>query len=112
MCPLQFTPQWAREAPHSAPIAPAGAIKLGDFGISRALSTQTNLAETVCGTPYYLSPERCTGAGYSTPSDLWALGVVAYELLAMIRPFRAASVSALVTVIQASQRVGNDVGLP
>ena len=30
----------------------AGDIKLGDFGISRALSTRTNLAETVCGTPY------------------------------------------------------------
>eukprot|EP00966_Prymnesium_polylepis_P108328 2507391-Prymnesium_polylepis.1 len=32
-------------------------VKLGDFGISRVLSTQTKLAETVLGTPYYLSPE-------------------------------------------------------
>ena len=36
-----------------------GDVKLGDFGISKQLSTQTNLASTVIGTPNYLSPEIC-----------------------------------------------------
>ena len=64
-------------------------VKLGDFGVSRALSTETNLAETMCGTPYYLSPELIKGTPYAQPSDVWALGVVLFELLCLKRPFDA-----------------------
>jgi serine/threonine protein kinase len=39
------------------------AYALGDFGISRQLSTNTKMAATVVGTPYYLSPEVCSGGG-------------------------------------------------
>jgi serine/threonine protein kinase len=44
------------------------ALILGDFGISRQLSTKTSMAETVVGTPYYLSPEMCSGQGLSIVS--------------------------------------------
>lgn len=64
-------------------------VKLGDFGVSRAFSTETNLAETMCGTPYYLSPELVRGTPYAEPSDVWALGVILFELLALDRPFTA-----------------------
>ncbi len=64
-------------------------VKLGDFGVSRAFSTETNLAETMCGTPYYLSPELIRGQPYAEPADVWALGVILFELLALRRPFSA-----------------------
>jgi NIMA (never in mitosis gene a)-related kinase len=64
-------------------------VLLGDFGVSRAFSTETNLAETMCGTPYYLSPELVRGTPYAEPSDVWALGVILFELLALDRPFTA-----------------------
>ena len=41
-----------------------GSIKLGDFGISKTLSTQTNLAVTACGTPFYFSPELINAHAY------------------------------------------------
>lgn len=74
----------------------AGATKLGDFGISRSMSTQTNLAETVCGTPYYMSPEIIMGKPYGVQADAWALGVLLFELLALCRPFEADNIGHLV----------------
>ena len=62
--------------------------KLGDFGISRLMSSQTVLANTQVGTPYYLSPELIIGQdGYDGRADVWSLGVILYELLAFGRPF-------------------------
>jgi serine/threonine protein kinase len=46
-------------------------VKLGDFGVSRALSHWTILAETVCGTPYYMAPELMCGQAYETSADNW-----------------------------------------
>ena len=76
-----------------------GNVKLGDFGISRALSTQTSMAETVVGTPYYMSPEVVNSEMYAEPADAWAIGVILYELLALERPFDGANIAALVLKI-------------
>lgn len=65
-------------------------VKLGDFGISTVLRSQTTLAETVCGTPGYFSPEMCSGSPYNTKSDMWAMGVLLYEMCAGRLPFAAA----------------------
>jgi serine/threonine protein kinase len=46
--------------------------KLGDFGFSKRLKTAA-MAHTVCGTPYYFSPELCQGQAYSNKSDIWSL---------------------------------------
>ena len=44
-------------------------VKLGDFGIAKALQT-ASMAETVIGTPYYMSPEICKNIPYSYESDM------------------------------------------
>ncbi len=69
-------------------ITPDGTVKLTDFGIARAVdgSGQTLTGE-VLGTPHYLSPEQALGEPATGASDLYALGVVAHEMLTGRRPF-------------------------
>lgn len=65
-----------------------GLVKLTDFGIARA-TTSTGLTRTgeMLGTPHYISPEQALGRSATAASDLYALGVVAHELLTGRRPF-------------------------
>jgi len=77
----------------------AGIIKLGDFGIAKVLESTTSGAMTLIGTPLYLSPEVCHNEPYGVASDLWSLGVVAYEVTALHPPFKAASLPALVSKV-------------
>lgn len=74
-------------------------LRLGDFGISKALDNTAALARTLTGTPYYLSPEICQERPYSWASDIWALGCVLYEMAALKVPFQASTLVALVTKI-------------
>ena len=65
-----------------------GLVKLTDFGIARALdaSGHTQHGEML-GTPNYISPEQALGHAATGASDLYALGVVAHEMLSGQRPF-------------------------
>lgn len=69
-------------------IRPDGVVKLTDFGIARALdaSGHTRVGEML-GTPNYISPEQAMGEKATGASDLYALGVVAHEMLSGERPF-------------------------
>mmetsp|Transcript_41345 Transcript_41345/g.50123 ORF Transcript_41345/g.50123 Transcript_41345/m.50123 type:complete len:723 (+) Transcript_41345:289-2457(+) len=76
-------------------------IKLGDFGLSKILGSQTSFAQSAVGTPYYLSPELCEGKAYNQKSDVWALGCVLYELATFKHAFDATNLPALVmTIVQ------------
>lgn len=91
-----------------------GAVKLGDFGVSRQLSETAPMANTVCGTPYYLAPELINGDSYSKPADMWALGCVLYEVVTLTRPFAGKSIGELVLNITAGRYDsvdGTDLGL-
>jgi len=65
-----------------------GTARITDFGIAHAVgSAPLTVTGTVLGTPGYLAPERIAGAQAGPASDLYALGIVAYECLAGARPF-------------------------
>jgi len=69
-------------------LAADGQVKITDFGIAHvAGSVPVTRTGTVMGTPAYLAPERVSGASATPASDLYSLGVVAYECLAGTQPF-------------------------
>lgn len=67
----------------------ANLIKLGDYGLAKKLNSEYSMAETLVGTPYYMSPELCQGVKYNFKSDIWAVGCVSFELLTLKRTFDA-----------------------
>ncbi len=73
-------------------ITPDGRVKITDFGIAR-IADQVPLTATgqVMGTVQYLSPEQASGKPASPSTDIYSLGVVAYEALAGRRPFTGES---------------------
>lgn len=62
-------------------------VKLGDFGVAKSLSSTFSLANTVIGTPYYLSPEVWNGKKYNSKTDIWSLGCILYEMCTLHKPF-------------------------
>lgn len=69
----------------------SGTLKLTDFGFARELAPGERLFSQF-GTPEYVAPEVLNGCGHGKPVDIWALGVLIYELLVGRTPFKAASV--------------------
>jgi NIMA (never in mitosis gene a)-related kinase len=66
-----------------------GLLKLGDFGISKRLQNE-DLAQTLIGTPFYVSPELLSQHRYGFPSDIWGAGCILYEMMTGERAFEGA----------------------
>jgi len=66
-------------------------VKLIDWGISRVSGQPARNGDVAAGTPHYMAPEQVRGETVDARTDIYALGVVAYELLAGAPPFEAAT---------------------
>jgi serine/threonine protein kinase len=79
-----------------------GGIKVADFGLAKAVDKFVFVTQDgkVVGTPAYMSPEQARGEIVGVRSDIFSLGVVAFELLAGRRPFEGTSYSEVVDNIQ------------
>lgn len=74
--------------PQNVLVTKDGRVKVTDFGIARALSqASSHITDTVWGTPHYISPEQAAGQTPTPSSDVYAVGVVLYEMLAGRLPF-------------------------
>jgi serine/threonine protein kinase len=79
----------------------AGEVKIADFGIAiEATSDGLTRPGTTLGTPPYMAPEQLLGERVDARSDLFALGVVLYEMLAGTPPHREGEMQALLTRLQ------------
>ena len=73
-----------------------GTIKIADFGIARLLEgTELTEAGTIVGTAAYLAPEQAEGGEITPAADVFALGVVLYELLTATQPWKVDSLAEL-----------------
>ncbi|MDP2228043.1 MAG: serine/threonine-protein kinase [Moraxellaceae bacterium] len=71
------------------------AIKITDFGIARITDASKTKTGTVLGTPTYMSPEQVAGKKVDGRSDLYSLGVMFYQMLSGVAPFRGESMATL-----------------
>lgn len=94
--------------PENILITTDGQVKMADFGLSRALAeSKATQAEVIMGTAHYLAPEQVQGGDSDHRADIYALGVVLFEMLTGRTPFSGDS-----PVVIAYKRVAEDVPSP
>lgn len=64
-----------------------GRVKLADLGFCKQFSSKTGTTRTLCGTAEYIAPEVYQDTPYGFAVDLWSLGVMIYEMVALKTPF-------------------------
>lgn len=80
-----------------------GTVKVVDFGIARLVDTSKTQTGLMIGTPAYMSPQLLRGERADAQADIWALGVMLYEMIAYQRPFLGDNPAALMWNIISQQ---------
>src|ERR1700742_3951033 len=94
--------------PENVLISDAGEVKIADFGLVRAVAeAKITSTSVILGTAAYLSPEQVSTGDAGPRSDVYSVGILAYELLTGVTPFTGDSALAI-----AYQRMDNDVAPP
>jgi hypothetical protein len=96
--------------PENVLLTSSGGVKLADFGIAKAYTKLSasgvpTATGTAVGTPAYMSPEQALGRPVGPASDLYSLGVIAYELLAGRVPFESSETPAAVLLAHVNEPV-------
>ncbi len=78
-------------------------VKVMDFGLARLADATITLTGHVAGTPAYMAPEQVQGRTADERSDIWALGVMLYEMITGRLPFRGERIEAVLLAIQSSE---------
>jgi len=79
--------------PDNIRILPGGSVKLMDFGIAKLEGLSRTQAGYVLGTPYYMAPEQVRGGEVTPLVDVYAFGILLFELFAGVKPVRAEEIA-------------------
>jgi serine/threonine-protein kinase len=99
--------------PANVLVAKSGLAKLADFGLAKRLATdEQSVAQSLCGTPSYMAPELFGGIHATTRSDIYAMGITYYVLLAGRLPLSAPSINELLAFHDQQQTIDVVKNLP
>jgi serine/threonine-protein kinase ULK/ATG1 len=82
-------------------------VKIADFGFAKIMDCD-EMAQTICGSPIYMSPEILSAQSYTSKTDLWSLGVIIYEMITGTQPIHASNIMEL----HEKQKYINQIKLP
>ena len=83
-----------------------GTLKLADFGFARVFDATNNLNATICGSPLFMAPEVLMSEAYSFPADVWSMGCILFELMALESPWTLGETSRLAHTLAQRIRAG------
>ena len=75
--------------PENVLLSSEGHLKVTDFGLAKCNMTEEPRTNSMCGTIEYMAPEVVNGKGHGTAVDWWSIGILLYEMLAGVPPFRS-----------------------
>ena len=84
--------------PANIMITATGQVKITDFGLAKLIGSQLQhtVADTLLGTPLYMSPEQAIGDGIDGRSDIFSLGTICYEMMTGKKPFTGNTYAAVI----------------
>jgi eukaryotic-like serine/threonine-protein kinase len=75
-------------------------VKVADFGIARIDASDFTIVGDLLGTPAYMAPEQLSGTPVDYRTDLFAVGVILFEMLSGVKPFRGKSITEIISFME------------
>ncbi len=86
--------------PSNIMILPGDHVKVADFGIARIEASEFTIVGDLLGTPAYMAPEQLSGGPIDHRTDLFATGVILFEMLTGVKPFRGKSITEIMSFME------------
>jgi serine/threonine protein kinase len=86
--------------PSNIMILPGDQVKVADFGIARLEASEFTIVGDLLGTPAYMAPEQLSGGPIDPRTDLFATGVILFEMLTGVKPFRGKSITEIMSFME------------
>jgi eukaryotic-like serine/threonine-protein kinase len=86
--------------PSNIMVLNGGEVKVADFGIARIDASEFTIVGDLLGTPAYMAPEQFAGAPVDKRTDLFAAGVILFEMLTGVKPFRGKSITEIISFME------------
>jgi serine/threonine protein kinase len=86
--------------PSNIMVLPGDQVKVADFGIARLEASEFTIVGDLLGTPAYMAPEQLAGGPIDHRTDLFATGVILFEMLTGVKPFRGKSITEIISFME------------
>jgi serine/threonine-protein kinase len=86
--------------PSNIMVLPGDQVKVADFGIARLEASEFTIVGDLLGTPAYMAPEQLSGGPIDHRTDLFAAGVILFEMLSGVKPFRGKSITEIISFME------------